>query len=52
VPFNRKQTQRVFVVAVNASTRYRCGAADFTYSCKGDPLDDDRAFDLRFKVVD
>jgi len=52
VPFNRVQTRRVVVVAVNASTRYRCGAGDFTYSCKGRPLDDDRAFSFRFRVVD
>ncbi len=52
VPFNRKQTQRIVVVAVNASTRYHCGAGDFTYSCRGNPRDDGRAFGLRFKVVD
>lgn len=52
VPFNRKQTQRIFVVAVNASTRYNCGAGDFTYSCRGNPRDDGRAFSMRFKVVD
>ncbi len=51
VPFNRKQTKRIYVVAVNASTRFNCGSADFTYSCKGTPRDDDTAFKLAFKVV-
>ena len=51
VPFNRRQTKRVYVVAVNASTRYNCGAGDFTYSCRGNPRDDGRAFNMRFRVV-
>ncbi len=51
VPFNRKQTKHIFIVVANASTRFNCGAGDFTYSCKGTPKDDDRAFTLQFKVV-
>ena len=51
VPFNRKQTKRIYVVAVNASTRFNCGAGDFTYSCKGSPKDDGLAFKLTFRVV-
>lgn len=51
VPFNRKQTKRIYVVAVNASTRFDCGAGDFTYSCKGRPRDDGVAFKLAFQVV-
>lgn len=51
VPFNRKQTQRIYVVAVNASTRFDCGEGDLTYSCKGTPRDDGVAFKLAFKVV-
>jgi len=51
VPFNRKQTRRVYVVAVNASTRFNCGAGDFTYSCKGSPKDDGVPFTLAFRVV-
>lgn len=51
VPFNRKQTERIYVVAVNASTRYNCRAGDFTYSCRGTPRDDGAPFKLAFKVV-
>ncbi|MEJ7794922.1 MAG: MXAN_6640 family putative metalloprotease [Nocardioides sp.] len=51
VPFNRQQTKRIYVVAVNASTRFNCGASDFTYSCKGTPRDDGVTFKLTFKVV-
>lgn len=51
VPFNRRQTERIYVVAVNASTRFNCGAGDFTYSCKGTPRDDGAPFKLAFKVV-
>lgn len=51
VPFNRKQTQRIYVVAVNASTRFACGSGGFTYSCQGTPRDDGAAFKLAFKVV-
>lgn len=51
VPFNRKQTRRVYVVAVNASTRFDCGSGDLTYSCKGTPRDDGAAFKLAFEVV-
>ncbi len=51
VPFNRRQTQRIHVVAVNASTRFDCGSGDFTYSCKGTPKDDDKAYKMKFTVV-
>ena len=51
VPFNRKQTKHIFIVVANASTRFNCGAGDFTYSCRGTPEDNDRAFTLQFKVV-
>ncbi|MGZ5404150.1 MAG: MXAN_6640 family putative metalloprotease [Nocardioides sp.] len=51
VPFNRRQTKRVYVVAVNASTRFDCGAGDFTHSCQGRPKDDGAPFALTFKVV-
>jgi len=51
VPFNRRQTERIHVVAVNASTRFNCGSGDFTYSCKGTPRDDGVAFKLAFTVI-
>ena len=51
VPFNRQQTERIYVVAVNASTRYNCRAGDFTYSCKGTPRDDQAPFKLAFRVI-
>ena len=51
VPFNTKQAARLFVVAVNASTRFDCGGHGNRYSCRGKPRDDDKLFRLRFKVV-
>lgn len=51
VPFNRRQTKRIYVVAVNASTRFDCGSGDFTYSCKGTPRDDGKAYKVKFTVV-
>lgn len=51
VPFNRRQTKRVYVVAVNASTRFACRRGDFTYSCKGVPRDDRKTFAMTFKVI-
>ena len=51
VPFNTRQTTRLYAVAVNASTRYDCGGHGTRYSCRGAPLDDDELFALRFTVV-
>ncbi len=51
VVFNRRQTERLFVVAVNASSRYDCGGHGTRYSCRGKPLDDRRRYQLRFKVL-
>jgi hypothetical protein len=51
VAFNRQQTQRLYVVAVNASSRYDCGGHGTRYSCRGKPLDDDRRYRLTFKVI-
>jgi hypothetical protein len=51
VPFNRRQTKRVWVAVSNASTRFDCRGDDFTYSCSGTPRDDQRKFVVRFKVI-
>jgi hypothetical protein len=51
VPFNTRQTERLFAVAVNASTRFDCGGHGARFSCRGKPLDDRKLFRLRFKVV-
>ncbi|HEX6148286.1 MXAN_6640 family putative metalloprotease [Nocardioides sp.] len=51
VPFNRRQTRRVWLVLSNASTRFDCRGNDVTYSCSGTPRDDNRAFRLRLRVV-
>jgi hypothetical protein len=51
VPFNRRQTKRVFVVLANASTRFDCrGAYDVGYSCGGSARDDGRRFTLTMRV--
>ncbi len=51
VPFNRRQTKRVWLVVSNASTRFDCRGNDVTYSCSGTPLDDNRRFKVRFRVI-
>jgi hypothetical protein len=51
VPFNTRQTARLFAVVVNASTRFDCGGHGARFSCRGKPLDDRKLFRLRFKVV-
>jgi hypothetical protein len=51
VPFNDRQTKRVWLVVSNASTRFDCRGDDFTYSCSGTPRDDRRKFTVTFKVI-
>ena len=51
VPFNHRQTKRVWLVVSNASTRFDCSGNDFTYSCSGTPRDDDRKFKVTFTVI-
>ncbi|GAA1478726.1 hypothetical protein GCM10009623_31720 [Nocardioides aestuarii] len=51
VPFNTLRTERLFAVAVNASTRFECGSHGTRYSCRGKPRDERKLFALRFKVV-
>jgi hypothetical protein len=51
VPFNRRQTKRVWLVVSNASTRFDCRGDDFTYSCSGTPRDDGRRFAVTLKVI-
>ena len=52
VPFNRRQTRRVYVVVANASTRFRCGGEYVVgYSCGGTPRDDSRRFEVSMRVV-
>jgi hypothetical protein len=51
VPFNRKQTARVWLVLSNASTRFENCGKNFTYSCGGTPLDDQRRFGLKLRVI-
>lgn len=51
VPFNRRQTQRVWVVVSNASTRFDCRGNDVTYSCSGTPRDQNRRFHVGLRVI-
>ena len=51
VPFNRRQTRRVWIVVSNASTRFDCRGSDVTYSCSGTPRDDGRAFTVSLRVI-
>ena len=51
LPFNRRQTKRVWLVVSNASTRFDCRGNDYTYSCSGRPRDDGRKFTVTFKVI-
>ena len=51
VPFNRRQTQRIWLVLSNASTRFDCRGNDVTYSCSGTPRDDRRAFTVSLRVI-
>jgi hypothetical protein len=51
VPFNQRQTKRVWLVVSNASTRFDCDGNDFTYSCSGTPRDDARKFQVSFRVI-
>jgi hypothetical protein len=51
VPFNRLQTQRVWLVLSNASTRFDCRGNNHTYSCSGTPRDDARAFSVSLRVI-
>lgn len=50
VPFNRRQTRRIYTVLANVSTRFDCGAGDYTYSCRGTPRDDGKRFAVSFRV--
>jgi hypothetical protein len=51
VPFSTRQTDAVWVVVGNASTRFRCrGRYVVGYSCGGEPRDDDRTFRLTFQT--
>jgi hypothetical protein len=52
VPFNRRQTQRVWLVLSSASTRFdNCGGKNHTYSCSGTPRDDDLPFAVDLRVI-
>jgi hypothetical protein len=51
VPFNRLQTARVWLVLANASTRFKDCGEKFTYSCGGTPLDDQRRFGVKLRVI-
>ena len=51
VPFNRKQTGRVYVVVGNASTRFDCrGPYTVGYSCGGTAKDDNLRFEVSFRT--
>jgi hypothetical protein len=51
VPFNRRQTARVWLVLSNASTRFKDCGEKYTYSCGGTPIDDQRRFGVKLRVV-
>ena len=41
---------RVTLTLANASTRFRCWQQDETYSCQGQPRDDNRSYDYRVRA--
>ncbi|QZY30141.1 MXAN_6640 family putative metalloprotease [Nocardioides coralli] len=52
VPFNRRQTSRVWVVVANTSTRFDCRGKYVTgYSCGGRSRDDDRRYAVTFRTT-
>ncbi|WP_182523885.1 MXAN_6640 family putative metalloprotease [Nocardioides dongkuii] len=55
VAFGKKSVRSVTITLVNASTRFRCGAADPAanpqYSCRGLPRDDAGVFSVAFKAI-
>lgn len=52
LPFSSKKVRGASLTLVNASTRFRCGDGDGTYSCQGIPRDDGKSFAVRATLVE